>query len=114
MKIPAVICHFLLFTFITPVLHGQSFQKIDSIINGEIAKHTIAGGNAVIIHKGKTVYAHSYGESDIADHTAMRQDAIFRIASMTKAIVSVAVLQLAEQQRIRSPWSWMLSGRSRP
>ena len=100
MKIPAVICHFLLFTFITPVLHGQSFQKIDSIINGEIAKHTIAGGNAVIIHKGKAVYSRSYGESDITNHIPMRQDAIFRIASMTKAIVSVGVLQLASQNKI--------------
>lgn len=85
---------------ICPVLYGQRFQKIDSIIEGEIGKHTIAGGNALIIYKGKTVFAKSYGEADIANHVPMRPDAIFRIASMTKAIVSVAVLQLAEKGKI--------------
>lgn len=100
MKILKALCAFILFILITPVTKGQSFQQIDSIINGEITKHTIAGGNAVIIHNRKTVFSRSYGEADISSHTAMRQDAIFRIASMTKAIVSVAVLQLAAQHKI--------------
>ncbi len=85
---------------ICPVVYGQRFQKIDSIIDGEIARHSISGGNAMIIYKGKTVFAKSYGESDISTHKPMRPDAIFRIASMTKAIVSVAVLQLVEKGQV--------------
>jgi len=77
------------------------FYKIDSTINAEIAQHNIAGGVALIAKNGKIVHHQAYGFANIDASVKMQENAIFRIASQTKAIVSVAVLQLVEQGRIR-------------
>jgi CubicO group peptidase (beta-lactamase class C family) len=77
------------------------FYKIDSTINAEIAQNNIAGGVALIAKNGKIVHHQAYGFANIDASVKMQENAIFRIASQTKAIVSVAVLQLVEQGRIR-------------
>lgn len=79
---------------------GQSFSKIDSIINKEIDEHRVAGGTALIIHEGRVKYNKAFGFSDIAAQKKMETHSIFRIASQTKAIVSVGLLQLLEKHKI--------------
>ena len=77
------------------------FYRIDSTINAEIAQHNITGGVALIAKNGKIVHHQAYGFANIDASVKMQENTIFRIASQTKAIVSVAVLQLVEQGRIR-------------
>ena len=77
------------------------FYKIDSTINAEIAQHNIAGGVALIAKNGKIIHHQAYGFANLEASIKMQENSIFRIASQTKAIVSVAVLQLVEQGRIR-------------
>ena len=77
------------------------FYKIDSTINAEIAQHNIAGGVALIAKNGKIVHHQAYGFANLDASVRMQENSIFRIASQTKAIVSVAVLKLVEQGRIR-------------
>lgn len=88
---------FLLFS---SALMAQDFTKIDSVINAEIRQKNIAGGVAYIIHNNKVVVDKAYGYADVSNLKPMQTDAIFRIASQTKAIISVAVLQLVEKQLI--------------
>ena len=76
------------------------FYRIDSTINAEIAQHNIAGGVALIARNGKIVHHQAYGFSNLDASVKMQENAIFRIASQTKAIVSVAVLQLVEKGKI--------------
>jgi CubicO group peptidase (beta-lactamase class C family) len=92
-----------LFFFFHSTISAQvaPFYRIDSIINAEIAQHNIAGGIALIAKNGKIVHHQAYGFASIDASVKMQENAIFRIASQTKAIVSVAVLQLVEQGRIR-------------
>ena len=78
-----------------------NFFKIDSTINAEIAQQNIAGGVALIAKNGKIVHHQAYGYSNLDASVKMQENAIFRIASQTKAIISVAVLQLVEQGKIR-------------
>jgi CubicO group peptidase (beta-lactamase class C family) len=78
-----------------------NFFKIDSTINAEIAQHNIAGGVALIAKNGKIVHHQAYGFANIDASVKMQENAIFRIASQTKAIISVAVLKLVEQGKIR-------------
>jgi CubicO group peptidase (beta-lactamase class C family) len=78
----------------------QDFRSIDSIINAEIQQKNIAGGVAYILHKNKVVLDKAYGYSDISSGKSMKTDDIFRIASQTKAIVSIAFLQLIEKNNI--------------
>jgi CubicO group peptidase (beta-lactamase class C family) len=78
-----------------------NFFKIDSTINAEIAQQNIAGGVALIAKNGKIVHHQAYGLANIDASVKMQENAIFRIASQTKAIISVAVLKLVEQGKIR-------------
>jgi CubicO group peptidase (beta-lactamase class C family) len=79
---------------------GQNFYKIDSIINAEIEQSNIAGGVAYVYHNNKVVHHKAYGFANIAAQTPMQVNSIFRIASQTKAIVSIAALQLVEKGKI--------------
>jgi CubicO group peptidase (beta-lactamase class C family) len=79
---------------------SQSFSKIDSIINKEVDEHRVAGGTALIIHEGRVKYNKAFGYSDIAANKKMETHSIFRIASQTKAIVSVGLLQMLEKYEI--------------
>jgi len=92
---------FLLFLCIFSFAQSFDFFKIDSTINAEIAQHNIAGGVALIAKNGKIVHHQAYGFANIDASVKMEENAIFRIASQTKAIVSVAVLQLVERGQIR-------------
>lgn len=71
--------------------------RIDSAINAEIEIGGIAGAVALILRNGDVVYHKSFGLADIESKVPMRTDSIFRIASMTKAITSVAAMVLYEQ-----------------
>jgi CubicO group peptidase (beta-lactamase class C family) len=91
----------LLFSSSSILAQTPVFYKIDSTINAEIAQHNIAGGVALIAKNGKIVHHQAYGFANIVASVKMQENAIFRIASQTKAIISVAVLQLVEQGKIR-------------
>ena len=73
------------------------FERIDSSINAEIAAGKIPGAVALIARNGNIVYHRSFGYADMATEKSMQNDAIFRIASMTKAVTTVAVMTLYEQ-----------------
>lgn len=76
-------------------------ERIDGAINAEIADGKIPGAVALIAKNGKIVYFKSFGFADTDSQTPMQNDSIFRIASMTKAITSVAVMTLYEQGHFR-------------
>lgn len=84
-----------------PGLDPQRLGRIDTAINEEIAAGKIPGAVALIAHNGKLVYHKSFGFADLDSQTQMQTNSIFRIASMTKAITSVAVMVLYEQGRFR-------------
>ena len=65
-----------------------------------IDRGELAGIVTLTSHRGKTVQSEALGWSDVETKTAMRPDTLFRIASMTKPITSVAALMLVEQGRI--------------
>ena len=90
----------VVFSFFTISSFSQNFNRIDSIINSEIQQKNIAGGVAYIYHDNKVAYEKAYGFANLAMKKPMELNHIFRIASQTKAIVSIAFLQLAEQKKI--------------
>ena len=65
-----------------------------------IDRGELAGCVTLTSHRGAIVQSDALGWSDIETKTAMRPDILFRIASMTKPITSVAALMLVEQGRI--------------
>jgi len=72
-------------------------ERIQTTVDKAIAAGEIPGAVALIIKNGKTVYHQAFGLADIASQKPMNTGAIFRLASMTKAITSTAVMMLHEQ-----------------
>ncbi|MGI9204343.1 MAG: serine hydrolase domain-containing protein [Woeseiaceae bacterium] len=81
----------------TPGFDDTRLDRIDAAIEAEIEAGDIPGAVALVARDGETVYHKSFGLADIASQTPMQTDAIFRIASMTKAVTTVAIMQLYEQ-----------------
>ena len=82
-------------------MYGQGIPSVDSIIMQQIALKNISGGVAYVWHQNKVLLHKAYGYADRDRQIAMQNNAIFRIASNTKAIISIAVLQLVEKGKIR-------------
>lgn len=86
---------------VRPESVGLSSQRLDHV-SGFIQKHIeekkMAGAVVLIARKGQIAYLESFGEADAGK--PMQKDTMFRIASMTKPLVSVAVLQLYEEGRL--------------
>ncbi len=67
----------------------------DYVDNGELS-----GAVALVARKGKIAYFEAVGESNLENKTPMADNSIFRIASQTKAIVSVGVMILQEEGKL--------------
>jgi CubicO group peptidase (beta-lactamase class C family) len=79
---------------------GLSFERlsrIDTVLNQYVKEGKLPGAVAMVIRHGKVGYFKSFGMNDIEGKKEMSNDAIFRIASMSKAITSVAVMTLYEE-----------------
>jgi CubicO group peptidase (beta-lactamase class C family) len=74
---------------------------IDKVLQEYIDKKEVPGAVALIARKGKIGYLKSFGMKDIEENKQMTDDAIFRIASMTKAITTVGVMILYEDGRFK-------------
>jgi CubicO group peptidase (beta-lactamase class C family) len=72
-------------------------SRIDQTIQDHVTKAEIPGAVALIIRDGKIVYHKAFGYSDIEKKTPLQKNDIFRIASQTKAITSLAVMMLWEE-----------------
>jgi len=76
---------------------SDRLTRIDNLFNEYIGKRWIAGGAAIVAKDGKIVYYKALGYDDIDTKAPLKRDAIFRIASQTKAITSVAIMMLYEE-----------------
>ena len=76
---------------------------LDAALAAEVARGTLPGGVAMVARHGKVVHFSACGRRDPQRDESMRKDALFRIYSMTKPVVSVAVMRLVEQGRVLLP-----------
>jgi CubicO group peptidase (beta-lactamase class C family) len=81
-------------------LSQDALDRLSTALNDRVAAGHIPGAVALIARHGKVAYHQSFGRRDPASQQPMSTDAIFRIYSMTKAIVSVAVMMLWEEGRL--------------
>lgn len=80
---------------------SERLAKIDLMFKSAIDEGQIPGAVALIAHNGKIVFHNAYGMSNNVAGQGMKKDAIFRIASQTKAITSTAVMMLWEEGKFR-------------
>ncbi|HQX74264.1 MAG TPA: serine hydrolase domain-containing protein, partial [Chitinophagaceae bacterium] len=79
---------------------AERLKRIDHEMNDWIEKGWMQGGTALIIRNGKIVYYKAAGYNDLDSRTPMQKEHIFRIASQTKAITSVAIMILFEEGKL--------------
>lgn len=82
-------------------LSTERLSRIDKVMKKHIAQQKIAGGVILIARHGKIAYLGAHGMMDVEAEKPMMPDTIFRIASMTKQITSVAVMMLYEEGHFR-------------
>ncbi len=83
--------------FYSSTVSSQDFSAIDSILQLQINKYNTPGAVGLVIRDGEVLYDKAFGYSNLEQKTPMTNRSIFRIASQTKAIISVACLQLVEK-----------------
>jgi len=83
---------------------GFSKDKLAAIppmLQGQVDKGNLSGFVTLLWRHGQVAQVNTVGWRNIADKAPMQRDTIFRIASMTKPITSVAILQLMEEGKLR-------------
>lgn len=83
---------------------GMSPKKLERIreaLKQEVDKGNFPGAVVMVARKGKLVYAEAVGMQDAEGKKPMAADAVFRIYSMTKPLVSVAAMMLVEDGKIQ-------------
>ena len=78
----------------------QRTADLITVLQREIDTQRLPGAVVLVARRGKVALFESLGEQDPATAIPMHKDSIFRIYSMTKPLVSVAVMMLMEQGRV--------------
>lgn len=79
---------------------AERLGRITKFFQGDVDKGAIPGAILLVVRDGKLVYLQTVGYQDREKRSPMKSDVIFRLASMTKPITSVAVMMLAEEGKI--------------
>jgi CubicO group peptidase (beta-lactamase class C family) len=87
-------------------LSSSSAASIDAVLKDAVDGHRVPGVVAAVCDRQRIVYEGAFGNAQTARAQPMRFDSVFRMASMTKLLTSVAVLMLVEQGRVelRAPF----------
>lgn len=80
-------------------LSSERLARIPAAMQQFVQDNQIPGILTLIQRRGKVVHLGKYGLMDIEAEKAMQEDALFRIYSMTKPIISVALMMLYEEGR---------------
>jgi CubicO group peptidase (beta-lactamase class C family) len=92
------------------------FDRIDTVMNEFVKQGRMPGMVALIARHGKVAYVKAFGKANIEEGKPMTRESMFRIASMTKAITSVAVMSLYEEGKflLSDPISKFIPGFKNP
>ena len=79
---------------------SERLERLDQTVQQYVDEGKVAGVVTLVARKGQVVQFGAYGKRDIESGSPMAKDSIFRIASMSKAITSVAIMMLMEEGKL--------------
>ena len=79
---------------------ADRLAMIDTLVHTYMQKNWLPGGVFLVARHGKIAYFKNFGNRSIKNEQPYQKDDIFRIASMTKAITTVAIMQLYERGKL--------------
>lgn len=92
------------FEISSPESQGFSSKKLmilNEVMHSFVDNNELSAIQTAIIKNGKLIHFDSYGSSDISENDTLESDDIFRIASMTKPIVSIGLMMLYEEGKFQ-------------
>ncbi|MCZ6769926.1 MAG: serine hydrolase [Acidobacteria bacterium] len=81
-------------------LSAERLQRLSDVLQGYVDDGKLAGAVALVARRGKVAYLEAFGHRDRESNSPMKEGTIFRIASQTKALVSVGVMILQERGQL--------------
>ena len=81
-------------------LSAERLERLRAGMQRYVDDGRVAGIVTLVARNGRLAHLEAYGKADVEQARAMTKDAIFRIASQSKALTSVAVMMLVEEGRI--------------
>ena len=87
----------------TPAAAGMAperLARITTMMKDLIDQGRVAGTVTLVARNGKVVYHEAAGRRDVEKNVPMTTDTLFRIASMSKAVTSVAIMMLVEEGKV--------------
>ena len=75
-------------------------SAIDAVLSAAVASGKVPGVAAAAASHDRVLYQSAFGKTELDSGAPLPADAIFQIASMTKAVTSVAVMQLVEAGKV--------------
>jgi CubicO group peptidase (beta-lactamase class C family) len=82
-------------------LSSERLQRVTQMIQQRIAAGDLAGAVTIVARKGRVAYLNSQGVMDLESKQPMTPATMFRIASMTKPVVGVAIMMMVEEGKLR-------------
>jgi CubicO group peptidase (beta-lactamase class C family) len=82
-------------------LSAERLKRVTELMQRLIDARTFSGAVTLVARNGRVAHFEAQGLMDLESKTPMPKDAIFRIMSMTKPVVGVAVLMLVEEGKLR-------------
>ena len=80
---------------------AASFARVDQLLQEYVAANRVPGAIALVMRDGQVLYRKAMGLENVAANTPLRPDAIFRIASQTKAVTSVGLMLLYDEGKFQ-------------
>jgi CubicO group peptidase (beta-lactamase class C family) len=77
-------------------MSSARLERLTDALDAYVAEGRLPGGAALVLRRGEVVYEYAFGHRDIEADDVMQMTDRFRIASQTKALVSVAIMMLQE------------------
>ncbi|MEZ4702272.1 MAG: serine hydrolase domain-containing protein [Rhodothermales bacterium] len=116
MHAPSRLAFFLLVLFLAPLslraqqmpvaapeelgFSTQRLERLTDVLQGYVDRGQMSGSVVLVARHGQIAYLKAFGQRDVESSAPMPEDAIFRIASQSKATVSVAIMMLQEEGKL--------------
>jgi CubicO group peptidase (beta-lactamase class C family) len=81
-------------------LSAERLERLSAALQAYVDEGKLAGSVTLVARRGRIAYLEAFGSRDAEAKAPMQTDAIFRIASQSKGIVSVAAMTFVEEGKL--------------
>jgi CubicO group peptidase (beta-lactamase class C family) len=82
-------------------LSSERLERVAQLMQRHIEERTFSGSVSLVARDDRIAYFHAQGLMDVETEQPMRTDTVFRIMSMTKPVVALAILMMVEEGKVR-------------